>query len=93
MGALGTAPGFGALVKNFKMPFFFVNWRSFSTSEGTEESAEESLSDILVVVVVSRIVGGVGGRGQGNMSQVKGSRFKGDGKAVKWVQADRFYWV
>lgn len=41
----------GALEKNLRIPSFLVNWRSVSSSDGTEESSEES-SELMLLVVV-----------------------------------------
>jgi len=48
---LGAAAGRGAFEKNLRIPSFFVNWRSVSSSEGTEDSSEDSSELILLVFV------------------------------------------
>jgi len=41
--------GAGTFEKNLRMPSFLVNWRSVSSSDGTEESSEDS-SELMLVV-------------------------------------------
>lgn len=54
---LSTAlPGRGAFEKNLRMPSFLVNWRSFSTSDGTEESSEDSSPELIVGVGVRGVL-------------------------------------
>lgn len=50
-GAFGAADGAGAFEKNLRIPFFLVNLRSVSMSEGTSDSSDDSSELILAVVV------------------------------------------
>ena len=56
---LGSALDAGAFEKNLRMPSLLLNWRSISSSEGTEERSEESSVDMLLWKV---FFGGVVGR-------------------------------
>jgi len=38
----GTVPDFGTLEKNLRMPSFFFNCRSISSSDGADDRSEES---------------------------------------------------
>jgi len=46
----GWVEGLGTFGKNLRIPSFFCNCRSVSTSDGTEERSELSSSDMVVVV-------------------------------------------
>jgi len=49
----GTASDLGTLEKNLRMPSFFFNCRSISSSDGADERSEESdIFEVVVVVVV-----------------------------------------
>lgn len=51
---LGAVPGCGAFEKNLRIPSFFFNCRSVSTSEGTSDRSEES-AELMVVVLLYEV--------------------------------------
>jgi hypothetical protein len=48
---LVAGAGLGALEKNLRIPSFLDNWRSSSSSDGTDERSEDSSPDMVGVCV------------------------------------------